>query len=219
MQTTHNPSDARSGSLATANHLLGLVDTALIAIAAVGIFCLMLFGVAEIVLRLLFNRPVIGYLDILEQSLAIFAFLGAAFAQHAGAHIRMEMLIAALKGRALWAAELFGTLIAIFVLAVIIRYSWIYFMSAWELGDSTADIELPTWPSKLLVPVAFSIWLLRLVIQATGFARLLVWPDAEPLAVPTIKEAAELAREEIRDALGDAENPQAGAAPTQGPAA
>ena len=37
--------------------------------------------------------------------------------------------------------------------------------------DSSFDIRLPLWPAKLIVPVAFSVMCLRLVLQLWGYAR------------------------------------------------
>ena len=198
-----NTQISNSGVLSTSSRYIAIVEDFLTAIAAIGILVIMVFGISEIVLRLIFNIPILGYLDIIEQSLAIFAFLGVAYAQRDGTHVRMEIFIRLLRGRLLWFMELFGTLIAMFIIAVIIRYSWDYFLNAYQVGDSTSNIEFPTWPSKLLVPIAFSLWFIRLTIQAVGFLRLLLHPDAEPVAVPIIKEAAELAKEEIIYVFGD----------------
>ena len=51
-------------------------------------------------------------------------------------------------------------------------YGYEHFLRAWNIGDSTIDIEIPLWPSKLLVPVAFAVLLVRLFIQVLGFLRL-----------------------------------------------
>ena len=94
---------------------LGALDRALTPVenlanlvAAFAIFALMCLGVAQIVLRSLFNAPITGYIDLVELSMALMAFLGAAYCQRLGAHIRMEMLIGRLHGRALWLAEALG---------------------------------------------------------------------------------------------------------------
>lgn len=211
---SHSSNDGaeHSGLLPWLSRLSGYIEDFLTIVAGLCIFALMIFGVTDIVMFLVFNNPIVGYLDIVEQSMAIFAFIAVAYAQRMGSHVRMEMFIGALRGRALWLLELIGTLIGAFVVAVIIWYSWKYFMSAWSVGDSTSNIELPTWPSKLLVPVAFTLWLVRLLIQAAGFARLVIYPDAEPIAVPTIKDAAAQARDEIRETFGDdADTGRAGA--------
>lgn len=171
-------------------------------IAALAIFLLMLLGVTQIALRKLFNAPIVGYIDAVELSMATFAFLGAAYCQRLGDHIRMEIVIGLLKGRALWWAELVSTVAALAIVAVLVWFGWEHFLRSFLIGDTTIDAEYPVWPSKLLVPVAFFVWFLRLLVQFIGFLRLVKYPDAEPVAVPVMLDAAAHAQIEIRDALG-----------------
>ena len=66
----------------------------------------------------------------------------------------------------------------------------------WCSRDSSIDIGLPLWPAKLLVPLAFGIMALRLVLQLWGYGRAVVKGLERPVAVPLVKSAAELAAEE-----------------------
>ena len=172
-------------------------------LAAFAIFALMILGSAQIVLRSVFNSPIAGYIDLVELSMASMAFLGAAYCQRLGAHIRMEILIGRFKGRVLWALESFGLLVALFIIGVLVWYGWDHFLRSYQLGDSTIDAEYPVWPSKLLVPIAFSIWFLRLAIQFWGSIRLAIDPTRERIGVVTTKEVAEQAQDEIHDIMGD----------------
>lgn len=172
-------------------------------IAALAIFVLMCLGVAQIALRKIFNAPIVGYIDAVELSMATFAFLGAAFCQRLGDHIRMDILIGMLKGRALWWAEFFSTLAALIIVGVLVWFGWDHFLRSYLLGDTTIDAEYPVWPSKLLVPVAFFVWFLRLAVQLFGFLRLTRYPEAEPIGVPAVLDVAAHAREEIREAFLD----------------
>lgn len=172
-------------------------------IAAFAIMALMVLGVLQIVLRTVFNTPITGYIDLVELSMASMAFLGAAYCQRLGNHIRMEMLVGPLKGRSLWLVEAFGAAIALFIIGVLVYYSWGHFMRAYTLGDTTIDAEFPVWPSKLLVPVAFSIWFCRLAIQFAGTVRLLINPNLAPAGVVIVKDVAEQAQDEIHEVMGD----------------
>ena len=159
----------------------------------------MFLGIAQVLGRQLFNLPISGYIDFVELSMATFAFLGVAYCQRHGGHVRMEMLLKFARGRWQWALEVFGTLVALFIIAVLIWYGYGHFLRAWTLGDSTIDAELPVWPSKLIVPIAFALLWLRLLVQLVGYARLTLRPDAQPVAVPVILSAEELARKEIEE--------------------
>jgi hypothetical protein len=64
------------------------------------------------------------------------------------------------------------------------------------------DIRLPTWPAKMMVPLALSLLWLRLVIQIFGYLRMIAYPDAQPVAVPKLVTIEGQVEEEIADALG-----------------
>ena len=49
------------------------------------------------------------------------------------------------------------------IITVLIYASFTNFLRAYSIGDSTMDIKLPTWPAKLMVPLALSVLWLRLV--------------------------------------------------------
>ena len=184
--------------LARVDSRLGGIEKGLNLAAGLLIFALMFLGVAQIILRSIFRAPIFGYIDIVEVSMVGFAVLAISFVQRAGGHVRMELLMARFKGRALWIAEATGTALAIFIVAVLIPYSYRHFERALEFGDSTIDIEIVTWPAKLVVPIALSILLVRLVVQLAGYLRLAAYPAYEPVAVPLLKDVERSASEEIR---------------------
>jgi len=161
------------------------------------IFALMVLGMMQIVLRNLFNAPIFGYVDYVEFAMVGFALLAISYVQREGIHVRMEILLGALRGRALWLVELVNTTLAVFIVSILIPYSYTHFERAFNFGDSTIDIQLPTWPGKLAVPIALTILLIRLFIQWFGFLRLVVWPTIVPIGVPLIKSVEEAADEEI----------------------
>jgi hypothetical protein len=68
--------------------------------------------------------------------------------------------------------------------------------------DSTTDIYLPLWPSKLVVPVAFGVLSLRLVLQAWGYGRAFVLGLENPVGVPLNLSVAEQAAIEARTLEG-----------------
>ena len=187
--------------LAKLDRWLTVLEDGLSMIAAYFILGLMILGTINVVGRKL-GAPVWGYNDIVTLSMVSFAFLSISAMQRVGGHIRMELLIRRFRGRMLWISEFFGTLIAMFIMAVLIYFSYTAFVRAFELGDSTIDREIVTWPSKIWVPIAFSVLLARLILQAFGYFRLIISPNAEPIAVPLMHDVSEVADKEIHDAFG-----------------
>ncbi len=192
----------QSGVLPTIDRSFARIEDAVAMIAALSIFTLMFFVVAEVIGRKLFNQPIPGAIDWVEVYMALFAFLPAAYAQRLGVHVRMELVISKLRGRYLWAAECFAVTIGVIYCLIIIDKSWEHFLRAYIDGDSTIDVQLQTWPGKFVVPFALVLLCIRLAIQVCGYARLFLDPAKAPVAVPVILDAAAHARAEIEEVMG-----------------
>src|SRR5690606_10021152 len=93
-------------------------------IASLCIFALMLLGVINIAGRTIFDYSIFGYVDMVELSISIFAFLAIAYCERLSGHVRMELLVGNLRGRRLWALEIIGTIVALFVVAILVYYGW-----------------------------------------------------------------------------------------------
>ena len=192
----------RNSALSGIDRFFGRIEDAVTLFASAAIFILMLFVVCEVIGRYVFNRPIPGAIDWIEVYMAIFAFLPAAYAQRLGVHVRMELVIAKMRGRLLWGVECFAVCIGVIYCLIIIDKSWEHFLRSIIDGDSTIDVQLQTWPGKLVVPVALTLLCIRLIIQVWGYGRLAFDPDKVPQAVPVIMDAAEHARAEIEEVMG-----------------
>ncbi len=196
------PRTANAGLLGALDRFVSYIENAFTFVAAVFIFIMMFFLSAEVLGRKLFNSPIPGAIDWVEVWMGTFAFLGAAYCQRLGGHVRMEMLIGRLSGLKLWWSEFFAVTVAFIYVVIIAIQSYAHFARAIEFGDSTIDIQLLTWPSKLMVPVAMSLLAVRLLLNMWGYVRLALDPSKDPVAVPIMKSAEDIAREEIEHGLG-----------------
>ncbi|MBM1813579.1 TRAP transporter small permease subunit [Pseudosulfitobacter pseudonitzschiae] len=206
---------AGTSSVLEDNSLLSRLDRALVPvewffalISGIAVFSLMFLAVWSVLGRKFFGSPLMGYVDYIETAMPFIAIMGVSYVQRSGGHIRMDMLVGALSGRAKWLFELISVLFILVLIIALIWGSWAHFDRSFDCArpfcsrDSSIDIGLPLWPSKLIVPMAFSVLALRLVLQAWGYARALVLGLENPVAVPLILTVAEQAKLEA-DALGD----------------
>lgn len=159
-------------------------------LGGVVIFVIVMISTVNILGRWLFNMPVNGYIDWIEQFMAFFAFLGIAYTQREGGHIRMDMVVSKLKGKIYYATELFTTTIIFLLTLVLIYGSSLHFLRAYNFGDTSLDIDLPTWPAKLIVPVALTFLALRLIIQIWAYIRAIKNNDPDPVAIPQVEDPA-----------------------------
>jgi len=177
------------------------LETALVLGAGLFTLFVMFVAVANIVGRY-FGYPVPGYVDYMEQAVPAIAILGIAYCQRTGAHIRMDILVGNLKGRTLWLFEFLSVLLMLAITAVLAYGAWDHTARALRNGDSTVDINLPTWPAKILFPILFAILALRLVLQTAAYARALRTGEEEPVAVPLVEDPAAQAKAEAQTVSG-----------------
>lgn len=163
---------------------LQVVEFVTAVVAGVVIFGVMWVGVAEIFLRKGFNSPLYGQLDFIEQTMALYTLLPISYCYRKAGHIRVDVVAGHFKGRGKWIAEL-GASIAAFALVVALLPGILHFFdNAYYIGDSTINTQWPTWPSKLVPVVGFTILAARIALELWAYVRLVVDPDAELIAVP-----------------------------------
>ena len=198
-----------AGTVLQDSSLLSRLDRALLPIercaallSGLFAFSLMFLAAWSVTGREFFGSPLPGYVDLIEAAMAFIAILGVSFVQRDGYHIRMDILIARLSGRLLWAIEFALVVLMLILVLALLWGAWLHFDRSFDCAsplwsrDSTTDLKLPLWPSKLVVPVAFALLVLRLMLQAWGYGRALVLNLARPVAVPLHRGIAEQARAE-----------------------
>jgi len=169
-------------------------------ISGLTIFSLMFLAVYSVSGRKFFNAPLAGYVDYIEAALPVIAIMGVSYVQRDGSHIRMDIFVSLLKGRALWLFELISILLILFLILYLTWGAWLHFDRSFDCSrplcsrDSSIDIGLPTWPSKLVVPFAFTVLSFRLILQAVGYSRALIFDLKKPPAVPLPISSSEQAK-------------------------
>jgi len=187
----------------TDNSRLSRIDRALFRVegwlallSGLAVFSLMILAVVSVTGRNGFNQPLPGYVDWIQQAMPLIAFMGISFTQREGGHIRMDMLVGVLRGRALYLMEIVTTLAILLLMVLMVWGSYAHFARSFDFSaplwsrDSSMDIALPLWPAKLLAPVAFSVLCLRLCLQIYAYGRAFIRNDATSIAVPLVADAA-----------------------------
>ncbi|MFL4471783.1 TRAP transporter small permease subunit [Tateyamaria armeniaca] len=207
---------AGSAAVLEDSSLLSRLDRALLPLerfcallSGLAIFSLMFLAAYSVTGRKFFASPMAGYVDYIEAAMPIIAIMGVSYVQRDGTHVRMDMLVSALKGRVLWFFELVSVLLILVLIVALTWGAYEHFDRSFDCArplcsrDSSIDIGLPIWPSKLVVPIAFAILTLRLLLQAWGYGRALVLGLENPVAVPMNLSVAEQARLEAEALEGN----------------
>ncbi|MCY4336271.1 MAG: TRAP transporter small permease [Litoreibacter sp.] len=177
-------------------------------ISGLAVFSLMFLAAYSVTGRKFFASPMMGYVDYIEAAMPIIAIMGISYVQRDGSHIRMDMLVGALKGRVLWFFELVSVLLILVLIVALTYGAWDHFDRSFDCSkplcsrDSSIDVGIPIWPSKLVVPIAFGVLVLRLLLQVWGYGRALVLGLESPVAVPLNLSVVEQARLEAESLEG-----------------
>lgn len=190
----HSPVLSDGTRLSRVDRWLARVERALAMVAGFLVFALILLAVASVAGRNFFNAPLPGYVDWIQQLMLGVGLFGIALAQREGGHIRMDLVVGALRGRALWVVEWVGVLLA-FVFVVLLAWgSWEHFGRSFDFDrprwsrDSSIDIDIPLWPAKLVVPVMLGLLALRLGLQLLAYGRAARERSVSPVAVPLAQD-------------------------------
>jgi C4-dicarboxylate transporter DctQ subunit len=130
------------------------------------IMFLMFFASAEIIGRYVFNFPIPGHVEIVELIMAGVVFFGIAYTQRVDGHVRMELFVTrVLRGRSYHIAEGITNALSLFVYLFIFIYTFKASLFALKVGDSTAYLYWPTWPSKFAIPLGSFFLCIRFAIE------------------------------------------------------
>lgn len=193
-----------SSLLSKLDRLLLPIERFCALLSGFAIFSLMFLAAYSVTGRKFFSSPMMGYVDYIEAAMPVIAIMGVSYVQRDGSHIRMDMLVGALKGRTLWLFELISVLLILILLIALTYGAWAHFDRSFDCSrplcsrDSSIDVGIPIWPSKLVVPIAFGVLVLRLMLQTWGYGRALVLGLDNPVAVPLTLTVAEQAMIEAK---------------------
>ncbi|MCY4334444.1 MAG: TRAP transporter small permease [Litoreibacter sp.] len=175
-------------------------------LSGLAVFGLMVLAVVSVGGRNALNAPLPGYVDWIEQAMPLIAFMGVSFVMREGGHIRMDILVGQLSGRALYIVEMITTLAVLILMLLLVWGTWAHFARSFDFAapmwsrDSSMDIALPIWPAKLLAPLAFGLLCVRLSLQLWAYGRAV--RTGRAIGVPLVADAAQQAAMEA-DQLKD----------------
>jgi TRAP-type C4-dicarboxylate transport system permease small subunit len=198
-----------SSLLSRLDRALRPVEKFMAYLSGLAAFSLMFLAVWSVLGRRFFSAPLPGYVDIIEFMMPLIAIMGVSYVQREGGHIRMDIIIGAMKGRMLWFFEMLSVVLVFVLMLGLVWGSYAHFDRSFDCArpfcsrDSTIDLSLPIWPSKVVVPIAFAVLTLRLALQAVAYGRAFVLGLERPAAVPLVQTIEEQARAEA-DQLGGA---------------
>lgn len=160
----HRPGLARSAFVEWATSLL----TAASAVALAILLCATFVGV---VMRYLFNMPILGANEIIQMASVVIVMLAMPGAAQAERHIRVDVLDDAIGRHGRLLGDLLARGISIYILSMLAIRGWAKLADAAEYGDATNMLAIPFWPFYGLVVLGAVLHALVLFIQLIDILR------------------------------------------------
>jgi TRAP-type C4-dicarboxylate transport system permease small subunit len=152
----------------------GVITFALGWISVVCVFIMMLLTTVDVVLRYIFNSPIIGAFEVSEFMMVIIVFFSMAYTQYRKGHVSVDIFVGRMSQRKQAFVDLFNHVVTIFILLLI---TWRSSLTALELADTmetTGTVPIPVFPFQFVVAfgcLAMGIELLRDCIKIIGTSK------------------------------------------------
>lgn len=152
--------------------VLSRIEIVMLAVTCVLVVVIMVMVSTDAVSRYVLNKPLQFTYDLVTMYFlpgAMFAALS--FTLRRGGHISVDLFSSALpRGIARLTMGLSFLVSAVFVAIIVYRVA-LQAKESWRLGEATVGLYAwPTWAGEAIVPVAFSVLLLRILYM--GFANI-----------------------------------------------
>ncbi len=132
-------------------------------IVLLGILALMS---GEVIFRYLFNKPILGTVEISSYLLVIFCFTGIAFTQSQQGHINIELVTQRLPASIQRTLKIITLILSLAVFAVITWQMAIAFWRSWEMQEVRwGALPLPVWPVKFVIAFGSFTLCLQLLLN------------------------------------------------------
>lgn len=143
----------------------GIMNRALRYVCMGLLFSMMLLGTADVTGRYIFNKPIIGTVEIFGILLPAIVLLGLAYTQGAQAHIRMEVLVLRLPRRVQTILSFITTICMLFVSALILWQGVALIITYRHMGRTIETIGVPLFLTQILVPLGALMLCFVLIVQ------------------------------------------------------
>lgn len=132
---------------------------------------LMLLTVYAVVMRYVFNAPVLWALDYARVGLVIVTFAGLAYCGWTGGHIAVDFVGTFLPRTALRISDTIVRLVCAVLIGLMAWQGFQQGLDALEMGEGTNEVEIPLFPFFLVVAFGCAVYTIVLIVQALRAAR------------------------------------------------
>lgn len=144
-------------------HFLAIMDGG----AAIAVFAIMLIITADVLSRLLLNKPFAGTAEIVSSVIIIVCFLEIPYVAVRGAHVRTTMVYDKLGVNGKLVTDIIACILGVLVYCCIIKASWGNLLNAIAIGEAeiAGSVRITTIPGRFSVIFGSGLMALELFAQ------------------------------------------------------
>jgi len=124
---------------------------------------------ADAVGRYVFNRPIVGVLEITELMMVFIVFLAFAYVESKNGHVRVDLILSHFPRKVRQYIECLVTVISLGTIAIIAWQSVLYSLELRQGGNITASLGIPVSPFLLVVAFGCLLFCLQLILKLIYF--------------------------------------------------
>lgn len=134
--------------------------------SAIVLGALFLLTAADVILRYLFNSPIVGAYELTGYLLLVTICLSFAYLQGKRGHIALEFIVSRLPLKSRLVIDIFALHIGLVLFATLTYRSWLAACTSWMMKEFSPGIAaFPMYPFRLVVPLGAGLICLRLVMD------------------------------------------------------
>jgi TRAP-type C4-dicarboxylate transport system permease small subunit len=139
------------------------------------VFVMMFHITADVFGRDIFSKPIPGAYEISEMLMVLVVFLGLAYTQADGGHIRVELVLRFFPVRGRIIAEIFAHFVFLVVFAFFVWEGARQALISWHEREFLAGlINVPRYPARWAIPVGAFLVCLQLAFDIADRVRSLL---------------------------------------------
>ena len=138
---------------------------ALTVIGAICLFAIVAVVTAGVVMRYLFNAPILGVNEIVQLTAVALVMSALPYCTTKGDHVAVDVFDAWLGRWGRLIGDILSRVISGFVLSILARRAAIKALDALEWGDATNMLKMPIWPFYAILSIGAGLCVLVLAAQ------------------------------------------------------
>ncbi|MBT3371067.1 MAG: TRAP transporter small permease [Rhodospirillaceae bacterium] len=143
-----------------------LIESILTYCSVLLILGVMVWVVAEVIGRYVFNSPLPGHLEGAELLLPMIVFFGVSYVQARDGHVGMTFVVDALPKKVRRVTDILSLIVSALTCAALAYFASKNAWLSWDYEDVTMSPPYwPVWPSAAVIPLGYGMIAVRMLLQ------------------------------------------------------